>query len=160
MAGHQLVLHEEEFNLLNAVCDRLARESNSKVVLVIDRNGQVVAASADAVRMDTVSLASLVAGNVAATGGLAKILGEREFSVLFHEGERDHLHITLIGDRAVLVVIFDSRSTLGLVRLRVKKAADEIAKVFVTVAARSAQAGPGAITEITDADIDSLFSDV
>ena len=160
MGGHQLVLHEEEFNLLNAVCDRLTRESNSKVVLIIDRNGQVVSASADAVKMDTVSLASLVAGNVAATGGLAKILGEREFSVLFHEGERDHLHITLIGARAVLVVIFDSRSTLGLVRLRVKKAADEVFRVFETVAQRSAQAGAGAITEITDADIDSLFSDV
>jgi predicted regulator of Ras-like GTPase activity (Roadblock/LC7/MglB family) len=160
MGGQQLVLHEEEFNQLNAVCDRLQRESNAKVTLIIDRNGQVVAASADAVRMDTVSLASLVAGNVAATGGLAKILGEKDFSVLFHEGEKDHLHITLIGTRAVLVVIFDSRSTLGLVRLRVKKAAEEITRVFEVVVQRSGQQGAGAITEITDADIDSLFSDV
>jgi len=160
MGGHQLVLHEEEFNRLSAVCERLQRESNSKVVLVIDRNGQVVAASADAVRLDTVSLASLVAGNVAATGGLAQILGEREFSVLFHEGERDHLHITLIGSRAVLVVIFDNRSTLGLVRLRVKKATEEIGRVFDVVAARAAESGPGAVADITDADIDSLFSDI
>ncbi|MBI5528754.1 MAG: roadblock/LC7 domain-containing protein [Deltaproteobacteria bacterium] len=160
MGGQQLVLHEEEFNQLNALCDRLQRESNAKVTLIIDRNGQVVAASADAVRMDTVSLASLVAGNVAATGGLAKILGEKDFSVLFHEGEKDHLHITLIGARAVLVVIFDSRSTLGLVRLRVKKAAEEITRVFEVIVQRSGQQGAGAITEITDADIDSLFSDV
>ena len=159
MGGHQPVLHEEEFNLLNAVCERLQRESNSKAVLVIDRNGQVVAASADAVRLDTASLASLVAGNVAAAGGLAQILGEREFSVLFHEGERDHIHITLIGSRAVLVVIFDNRSTLGLVRLRVKKATGEIGRAFDVVAARAAQSGPGA-AEITDADIDSLFSDI
>ncbi len=62
-----------------------------------------------------------MAGKIAATGGLAKLIGEKEFSTLFHEGVRDKLHISIVASRVILVVIFDSRSRLGLVRLRVKK---------------------------------------
>ena len=78
-------------------------------------------------------MASLTAGNVAATDALAKLIGEKEFSVLFHEGERDNIHISIVGLRVILVVIFDERSSLGLVRLRVKKAAVELNGVFDSI---------------------------
>ena len=78
--------------------------------------------------IDTTSLASLTAGCIAATGGLAKIVGEEEFPVHFHQGQRDNLHITLVAGRIILVVVFDERSSLGLVRLRVKKAGAELAQ--------------------------------
>ena len=58
--------------------------------------------------IDTTSLASLTAGNIAATGGIAKLLGEEEFPTQFHEGERDNIHIKLVGNRVILVVIFDA----------------------------------------------------
>jgi hypothetical protein len=108
-------------------------------------------------------LASLTAGNVAATDGLAKLLGEREFSILFHEGEHDNLHINVVGGRAILVVLFDERSSLGLVRLRVKKATGEIGAVLEEVVSRSISHRPGSgapspFTEITDEDIDALFN--
>ena len=64
---------------------------------------------------------------------LAKLIGEKEFSVLFHEGERDNIHISIVGLRVILVVIFDERSSLGLVRLRVKKAAVELNGVFDSI---------------------------
>ena len=66
--------------------------------------------SGDIENLDTTSLASLTAGNVAATDGLAKLIGEKEFSVLFHEGEKDNIHISIVGERVILVVIFDERS--------------------------------------------------
>jgi predicted regulator of Ras-like GTPase activity (Roadblock/LC7/MglB family) len=156
----QLVINEAEFNQLTAVCNRLELDSNSIAVAVIDRNGQFIAGSSGAGGIDTVSLGSLVAGNVAATAGLARLLGEREFSVLFHEGERDHVHMTLVGHRAVLVVIFDARTTLGLVRLRVKKAAWDVARLLELTESKSAGKSAGTINEITEEDIDSLFTDV
>ena len=55
---------------------------------------------------------------------LAKLLKENEFATQFHEGEKANIHIQLVGNRVILVVIFDSRSSLGLVRLRVKKASE------------------------------------
>src|SRR5512136_446010 len=130
MIGSDLVMYEEEFKLIDAELQRLLSQSNAKVVFLVDKNGQMIAACGEVENLDTTSLASLTAGNIAATGGLAKLLGEKEFSILFHEGERDNLHISLIGQRVILVVIFDDRSSLGLVRLRVKKAAEALGKIF------------------------------
>jgi len=155
-----LVMYEEEFRQVAAICDRLTRDANAKVVFLVDKNGQLIASSGQAQNLDTTSLASLTAGNVAAMGGLAKLIGEKEFPNQFHEGERESLHMSIVGGRVVLVVIFDAKSSLGLVRLSVKKAGEELGKVFDALAKK--QAAPGAhspFAEITDDDIDNLFSE-
>src|SRR5207253_9566245 len=171
------------------VCERLAREANAKIVFLVDKNGQLIASIGATQDLDTTSLASLTAGNIAATGGLAKLIGEKEFSILFHEGEKDNLHISIIGGRVILfgekefsilfhegekdnlhisiiggrvilVVIFDARSSLGLVRLRVKKASDELNKIFDGLMKKVQVPGAGSpFAEITDDDIDNLFSE-
>lgn len=158
----QLVMYEEEFQKINSILERLVRESNSKSIFLVDRNGQLIAHTGDTENIDSTALASLTAGNIAATGGLAKLLGENEFSVLFHEGERDNIHINIVHRKVILVLIFDERSSLGLVRLRVKKAGDELAKIFDGLLQKAEQ-GVGAadspFAEITDDDIDNLFRD-
>jgi predicted regulator of Ras-like GTPase activity (Roadblock/LC7/MglB family) len=159
-----LVVYEEEIHLLEEVLKRLRQDANAKAVFLIDKNGQQIAATGEISQFDSTSLASLTAGNVAATDSLAKLIGEREFSVLFHEGQRDHIHISIVAKRAILLVIFDDRSSLGLVRLRVKRASSEFDKIFETMAQKAAT-GPGfdsghtPFSEITDEDIDALFSD-
>ncbi len=156
----QMILYEEDFQAVQAICERLTREANGRCVFLIDKNGQLIASAGETEHLDTTSLASLTAGNIAATGGLAKLLGEKEFSILFHEGEKDNLHITIVGGRVILVVIFDQRSSLGLVRLRVKKASQELAGIFATLDAKMNQPGAASpFAEITDDDIDNLFSD-
>ena len=83
-----MVMYEEEFNQIQTVVDRLVRDANAKVVFIVDKNGQLIAASGDIDNVDTTSLASLTAGNIAATGGMAKLLKENEFATQFHEGLR------------------------------------------------------------------------
>ena len=165
MLGPQssLVMYDEEYQRILLLLEKLLRESNSKVIFLVDKNGQLIAATGETANLDTTSLASLTAGNIAATGGLAKLIGEKEFSILFHEGEKDNIHISIIGGRVILVVIFDQRSSLGLVRLRVKKASRELAIVFEDLVSRTereavASDAPGVFAEITDDDIDSLFN--
>ena len=141
---------------------RLVRDANAKGIFLEDKNGQLIAEAGEMSGIDTTSLASLTAGNIAATGGLAKIVGEDEFPVHFHQGQRDNLHITLVGGRMILVVIFDERSSLGLVRLRVKKAGAELSRIFEQIEKKSEQQasqGGSPFAEITDDDIDNLFSD-
>ena len=164
MSFDHLVMYQEEFQRLEEALKRLRQEANARAVFLIDKNGQQIAASGETGEFDSTSLASLTAGNVAATDGLAKLIGEREFSVLFHEGQRDHIHISIVAKRAILLVIFDERSSLGLVRLRVKRATAEMDKIFEAMlqkgeksAAGHAPASPFA--EITDEDIDALFSE-
>ena len=164
MVNPQMVMYEEEFNQIQAVVDRLVREANAKVVFIVDKNGQQIASAGEVEQFDTTSLASLTAGNVAATDGLAKLIGEREFSVLFHEGQQDHIHISIVAKRAILVVIFDDRSSLGLVRLRVKRASVDLEKIFEVMLQKGERGAQGnahasPFSEITDDDIDALFGE-
>mgnify|MGYP005849046217 CR=1 FL=1 len=164
MIDTQLVMYEEDFQKITGVIQRLVRDANAKGVFVVDKNGQLIAEAGEVRGIDTTSLASLTAGSIAATGGLAKIIGEEDFPVHFHQGVKDNLHITLVARRMILVVIFDDRSSLGLVRLRVKKASAELGKVFEELQKKAeADAAGGAagspFAEITDDDIDNLFSD-
>jgi predicted regulator of Ras-like GTPase activity (Roadblock/LC7/MglB family) len=156
----EMVMYEEEFQQIQLVCTRLHRESNSKAVLLIDKNGQLIAESGDTASLDTTSLSSLTAGNVAATGGIAKLLKEKEFTGQFHEGEHTNIHITLVAQRVILVILFDERSSLGLVRLRVRKASDELARIFEALMSKvETPSAPSIFSEITDEDIDNLFKD-
>jgi predicted regulator of Ras-like GTPase activity (Roadblock/LC7/MglB family) len=162
MRDTQLVMYDEDFRQILAVIQRLVQDANAKGIFVVDRNGQLIGEAGEMRGIDTTSLASLTAGCIAATGGLAKIVGEDEFPVHFHQGQRDNLHMTLVAGRIILVVIFDDRSSLGLVRLRVKKAGSELAKIFEEIQKKTEQehaAGAGTpFAEITDEDIDNLFS--
>ena len=158
--SNQLVMYEEELAQISNICDVLQRDSNAKAVLVIDKNGQAIAQSGEVEQLDVTSLSSLTAGNVAATGGIASLLAEKEFAGQFHEGEKTNVHISIVGARVILVVLFDERSSLGLVRLRVRKAATELTKVLDTLIAKSAAGNqPSVFAEITDDDIDNLFND-
>ena len=118
MGASDLIMYEEEFQKIKDIISKLKIDANANVVFLVDKNGQQIAAMGDLTTLDTTSLASLTAGNVAATDGLARLIGEKEFSILFHEGEKDNIHISIVAQRVILVVIFDERSSLGLVRLR------------------------------------------
>jgi len=159
MLTAQLVMYEDEVRRIQAVADRLQQDSRSRAILVVDKNGQLIAASGSAIDMDTTSLSSLVAGNVAATGGIAKLMEEEEFTGQFHEGKGISIHITLVGRRVILVVLFDKNTTHGLVRLRVKKASVELESILEDVAKKAQSPQTNVFAEITDADIDNLFND-
>jgi len=163
MPDPQMVMYDEEFKQINASLEKLLRDANARVIFLVDKNGQLISGVGEVEKFDTTSLASLTAGNIAATGGLAKLIGEKEFSILFHEGERDNLHISIVAGRVILVVLFDNRSSLGLVRLRVKKASEELTEIFDQLMRKveeKEKAGDSAFpfAEITDDDIDNLFS--
>ncbi len=159
-----VVMYEEEYAQLKNVISRLCVDANSKFVFLVDKNGQQIASYGEMTNLDTTSLASLTAGNVAATDGLANLIGERGFPVLSHEGEKENIHISIVAGRVILVVIFDERSSLGLVRLRVKRATGEMSTIFETIdnkVARERDMGfafDSPFAEITEDDIDALFN--
>ncbi|HEX8721940.1 MAG TPA: roadblock/LC7 domain-containing protein [Pyrinomonadaceae bacterium] len=160
MTDTPIIMHEQQFQQLRQILGKLRLESFSRVVFLVDKNGQQIAALGDVGDLDTTSLASLAAGNVAATGGMARLIGEKEFPTLSHEGERESIHICIIG-RVLLVVVFDDRSSLGLVKLRVKQASRDLSAIFEELerlASERRDAEEALFAEITDDDIDSLFS--
>ncbi|MEE2678268.1 MAG: roadblock/LC7 domain-containing protein [Myxococcota bacterium] len=163
MLDTPLVMYDEDLRRVLAVAQRLVKDANAKGVFIVDHNGQLIAETGELQGIDTTSLASLTAGSVAATGGLAKLVGEDEFPVHFHQGQENNLHISLIAGQIILVVVFDDRSSLGLVRLRVKKMGAQLGKVFEAIRKKADRTQTQGRTEtpfaeITDEDIDNLFS--
>jgi predicted regulator of Ras-like GTPase activity (Roadblock/LC7/MglB family) len=163
MSGSDLILLEEEHVKLVGLAERLLEQSNACFVGLIDRNGQPLNWSGQLPDVDRTALASLAAGNVAATEGLAEMIGEPSFSAMYHEGESEHLHFSTLGRIAILLVAFNERSSLGLVKLRVRQITPEFESVFELMEARSRNPGlsgaEAGLPEITDEDIDNLFGD-
>ncbi len=106
-------------------------EAGVHTVLLIDEAGNVIASSGrDLDKLDTTALAALAAANFGATAQIAKLIGEDDFSLLFHKGKRDSIHFSKVGDKFILVTVFGDDVSLGLVRLRVAEVAKTIEKVF------------------------------
>lgn len=160
MAETPFIIQEQQFQRIKSVLARLCVECVARVVFLVDRDGQPIAFHGDIGDMDTTSFSSLAAGNVAATSSMAKLIGEETFPSVVHEGERESIFISVIG-RSLLVVVFDEKSTLGLVKLRTKRASHEVAGILDEATRESAQihlSSNSFFSEITDDDIDSLFS--
>ncbi len=160
MQNTQLVILENEHRQLSQICDKLLRDSMAKSIFLVDKIGQLITSCGQVETIDTTALASLVAGATAATGGLAGLLGEEEFPAHYHQGAQASLYVALIGSELILAVIFDNRSTEGLVRLRVKRASTELAEIFSEMSEKAVSDAPANLFgEITDEDIENLFSD-
>ena len=163
MVDQSMVMYEDEFKLVDGELQKLKQQANATFVFLVDKNGQLIASAGDTKNVDTTALASLTAGNIAATGGIAQLLGEKEFTVLFHEGEKDNINISLIGDRIILAVIFGSEASIGLVRLRVKKASEILTAIFEDITSKAkndhaAAGGDSPFADISEEDIDNLFN--
>ncbi len=164
MFGFDFIMYDQDYDRIQKVLQRLREGSNAQMVFLIDRNGSMIAMQGDTEHVDTTSFASLSAGNVAATESLARLIGEKEFNVLYHEGGRENIHMSLINNRVILVVVFSNKSALGLVRLRVKQASAELDKIFNELLEKVEKDREAISTslespfaEITDEDIDALF---
>ena len=158
----QLVMYEEELQQINRICEILHRDSNAKAVLVIDKNGQAIAQAGDvgAARRDVAVFADR---RQRRRDRRHRPAPGREASspVSSTRARRPTSTSRSSGPRVILVVLFDERSSLGLVRLRVRKAAAELTVVLdVLVKKSTLGAGqPSVFSEITDDDIDNLFND-
>ena len=121
MSSNNLLLYEPEFQRIEAILAKMQKEVRADLVLLISRSGQPIVISGTAEGIDCTALASLAAANLAATDGLAKIIGEREFSVLVHQGRNRSLFISDLLERFSLVLVFHASESLGLVRYKCRR---------------------------------------
>jgi predicted regulator of Ras-like GTPase activity (Roadblock/LC7/MglB family) len=125
-----VVIHEEDAPKLQIALARFLEDSAATEALLIERSGQLLASGGRPQTLDTVSISALAAGAFSSTGAMAKLLGENEFSVLFHQGERESLHVSTVDQHTILLAVFDDRTTVGMVRLFAKDAARAIEAIL------------------------------
>ena len=130
MSQEQQVLYEDQIKQIDQALSRIIREAEAKCVLLVDKDGHLITRQGFTNTLDTTALAALLAGSFASTKEIARLVGEPEFSVLFHQGKKDHIHISLIDEHSIMVVIFDDRTTIGMVRLYSKEIGESLRAIL------------------------------
>ena len=141
MRVHDIVIHEADAVRIDAVLGRFLADSSCAAALLIDRSGQPLAETGVSRTLDTGSIGALAAAAFSATAALAQLLGESEFSVLFHEGVRESMHVSTVDDETILLAIFDERTTVGMVRLFAREASTSIGGILEETRKRPKRVG-------------------
>lgn len=163
MTDDSLIIYEEEIKQIESLMSKMLKGAEAKCSLLVDKDGHLITRQGFTQSLDTTALAALLAGSFASTKEIARLVGEREFSVLFHQGKKDHIHMSLVGERSILVVIFDERTTIGMVRLYARETSVELAKIFQQVKDGSrSQPHAGISSDFADMaqdKLDDIFQD-
>lgn len=154
-------LGESDHHRITEHLNALLKESNARCAMVVDRTGQLLANAGEALSFDPTVFASLTAADFSANDQLAKMIGEPEFASLFHQGEKESMYLADVGRRVILVVLFDNRTTVGLVRLRVKQTVQDLSELLQEMFRRAdtQSAEQGGLLEGAEDEIDKLFGD-
>ena len=156
-------LNESDYHKITEHLNGLLVESNARCALLVDRTGQLLANVGDQLSFDPTSFASLTAADFSANDQLAKMIGEPEFASLFHQGEKESMYLADVARRVILVVLFDQRTTVGMVRLRVKQTVADLSRLFEEMFSRArqqpGQPKHGGLLAGADDEIDQLFAD-
>ena len=153
---------EDDSRRITDILRTFLSESSARTAMIVDRTGQLVSTVGEPPTFDPTAFASLTAADFSANDQLARMLGEPEFGALFHQGERESMYLADVARRVILVVLFDNRTTLGQVNLRVNTAVGQLNQLFTAMFDRegAASRGPAMESEFlgeAEDEIDKLF---
>lgn len=154
---------EDDSLRIRTVLVDFLRDASARTALLVDRAGQMLITVGEPPTFDPTAFASLTAADFSANDQLARLLGEGDFGTLFHQGERESLYLADIARRVILVVLFDNRTTLGLVKLRMRGTMVDLTAIFTAMFARDASSDastshvdPAFVGDAQD-ELDKLF---
>jgi len=160
---NRLIFYKEDVDLIDKVLQMFLKQCQAKCCILIDKEGHLITHHGETQAYELDTVCTLLAGTFAATREWARLLGEEEFSVLFHKGKKDSIQVNLIGDRTLLAVIFDDRTQLGLVKLISEKVSKRLEKIFADSENRkenpdnSMMEGIEKLGEAADELLDNIF---
>jgi predicted regulator of Ras-like GTPase activity (Roadblock/LC7/MglB family) len=128
-----IVITEKDVKKITYCLNKVVSSSMAHSVLLIDRSGQLIAHEGNAPEIDIISLSALTAANFGATAEIARMLGEEEFTLLFHKGRCENVYFSAIGEHVIMVTLFDDKTSLGLIRLQINKIIDELSRILSSI---------------------------
>jgi predicted regulator of Ras-like GTPase activity (Roadblock/LC7/MglB family) len=132
----RMVFYARDIERIEGELDGFLELSGARSALLIDRDGHLVTRRGESIQGSLESVSALVAGSFAATREMARQLGEEEFATLFHQGQRDSIQVSLVGDRALFATVFDERTNLGLVRFYAQETTRRMEEVLAEIDGR------------------------
>ncbi len=139
LRDQRLIFYKEDIQQIDSTLRDFLARAKAKAALLVDKDGHLVTLEGDTNKADVDTVSALVAGCFAATREMARILGEEEFSALFHQGRKDNLQLSLIGKRTILAVLFDDSTTIGMVRLYSAETSRKLTSLFKRILSREGQ---------------------
>jgi predicted regulator of Ras-like GTPase activity (Roadblock/LC7/MglB family) len=155
-------LQPEDVQRMDRLLGSFVRESGVRCAVLVDRAGRLLTTAGETQGLDGVSFASLAAADFSASGELAALLGEEEFTALYHHGAERSMYLTTVGGPAILAALFDKATTLGMIRLQVREIADAFASIFMDLSSRGPATLAGIDANWADeaaGELDRLFAD-
>lgn len=132
----RLIFYKEDIDKIDKILQEFIRVTSAKCAILIDKDGHLVTKHGQTLTYDMDTVSALVAGSFAATKQMAKLLGEEEFSIMFHQGRKDNIQLSLVGERTILAIIFDDATTIGMVRFYSSQTSAKLAELFSEIASR------------------------
>ena len=150
---------EDDFGAITGSLRRFLDDTLAMCAMLVDRSGQLVTTVGEAPGVDVTTFATLTAADFGANDQLARILGETEFSTLFHQGDRESVFVADVARRLILVVIFDARASAGMVKLKLKPEVEELTRLLDAALSRSRNgtASGERLLQGAEQEIDDLF---
>lgn len=122
-----LVLREEDIYRFNVILTKLVDKARIDYVFLINKSGRLLTSQSESSQIDKLGFSALVAGSFASTTCIANMIGENEFTSMFHQGKKKQIFISQVDDNTILTMIFDRRTTLDKVKLFTKEYTPELA---------------------------------
>ena len=130
-------INEKQSKLLEAALEKLSVEAEADSAFMMDYGGNILAYVSPTEDESMQTVAALAAGSFAATRELAGMIGETGFQSILHKGDESSMYMHNVADNFLILVIFGSLTTPGLVRLYVEKTGNEIDPILEEVANQS-----------------------
>jgi len=123
---------QEQLDKTEDILEKNLIENGVKSAIVLDMAGHIIAScKSKECTHDIYSLAALAAGNFGAVSAMAQIVGEEEFSLLFHKGEDENLHFSKISEELLLITTFGNEVSLGFLRMKISESLNIIRSIFI-----------------------------
>ena len=124
-----VVITRKDLEKIEGCLGKIVSSSFAHSVLLIDRSGQLIAQQGSTPDVDIMSLSALTAANFGATAEIARLLGEEEFTLLFHKGKSENVYFSAVGENTIMVALFDDKTSLGVIRLKMNQIVDELSSI-------------------------------
>lgn len=131
-----LSFYFEDIEKIDKVLSSYLTLSKAKSVFLIDKSGSMITYKGEDQSINVDELSALVAASFAATKEIARLLGEAEFTVMFHQGQKDNIHISLIGNKAISVTLFGDDTTIGMIGHYSKELSQKLTTLFEIISKR------------------------
>jgi len=134
-------LIEEDVQRLDDLLRELLTQTDATTALVIDKGGFLISSFGDSRQFDLTTIAALASGAYMANQTIANLIHETNFNSVYQQGEKHSMFVLSVDDYCMLVVIFRSQVSVGVVKYFSAPAAAGIADQFQSAQQRDPSGG-------------------